>query len=56
VADVYLFMLVRWGRHLSPPAWSRPRLRAHWLRLAALPAVAQALEVEGLLDAWPPEG
>jgi len=53
VADVYLFMLVRWGRHLSPPAWSRPRLRDHWLRVLQLPGVARAVETEGL-DERPP--
>lgn len=50
VADLYLFMLVRWGRRLDPPAWSRPGLREHWLRLAGRPAVARVLEQEGLAE------
>jgi glutathione S-transferase len=43
-ADLFLFMLVRWGRRLDPPAWERPALRAHWLRLVERPAVRQALD------------
>ncbi len=30
-ADLFLFMLTRWGRRLEPAAWERPRLRAHFL-------------------------
>ena len=48
VADHYLFMLVRWGRRLPRPAWERPRLAAHWLRMAERPAVARVLADEGL--------
>jgi glutathione S-transferase len=43
-ADLFLFMLVRWGRRLEPPAWERPSLRAHWLRLLERPGVRRALE------------
>ena len=48
VADLYLFMLTRWGRFLEPPAWERPNLRAHWLRTLALPGVSRMLEEQGL--------
>lgn len=36
VADLFLFMLTRWGRFLKPAAWERPNLRAHWLRTLEL--------------------
>jgi glutathione S-transferase len=48
VADHYLFMLVRWGRRLPRPAWDRPRIAAHWLRMAERPAVARVLADEEL--------
>ena len=48
VADLFLFMLTRWGRFLEPPAWDRPNLRAHWLRTLALPGVQKAVEEQGL--------
>ena len=48
VADLFLFMMTRWGRFLEPPAWERPNLRAHWLRTLALPGVARAIEEQGL--------
>ena len=48
VADFFLFMLARWGRHLTPPAWDRPNLRAHWLRSLELPCVGKAIEEQGL--------
>jgi glutathione S-transferase len=48
VADHYLSMLVRWGRRLPRPAWERPRLAAHWLRVAERPAVARVLADEEL--------
>jgi glutathione S-transferase len=54
VADVYLFMLVRWCRRLTPPAWQRQHLRAHWLRMLERPAVRRVLEDEGLLGELPP--
>lgn len=53
VADLYLFMLTRWGRFLEPAAWDRPNLRAHFLRALALPGVARMLEEQGLeLPEW----
>lgn len=48
VADLFLFMLTRWGRFLEPPAWDRPNLRAHWLRTLALPGVAKMIDEQGL--------
>jgi glutathione S-transferase len=47
-ADLFLFMLVRWGRRLEPPAWSRTALRAHALRSLELPGVARMLDEQGL--------
>ena len=43
VADIYLFMLVRWGRNLSTPAWDRANLRRHFLATLALPGVARMI-------------
>jgi glutathione S-transferase len=52
-ADLFLFMLTRWGRRLEPPAWSRPRIRAHFLRTLALPGVRRMIEEQGLeLPDW----
>ena len=52
-ADLFLFMLTRWGRRLDPAAWDRPRLRAHFLRTLALPGVARMVEEQGLdLPDW----
>jgi glutathione S-transferase len=47
-ADLFLFMLTRWGRHLDPPAWDQPNLRAHWLRSLALPGVTKMIDEQGL--------
>jgi glutathione S-transferase len=47
-ADLFLFMLTRWGRRLEPAAWDRPRLRAHFLRTLALPGVRRMIEEQGL--------
>jgi glutathione S-transferase len=52
-ADLFLFMLTRWGRHLEPPAWNRPVIRAHFLRTLALPGVRRMIEEQGLeLPDW----
>lgn len=53
VADLYLFMLTRWGRRLASPAWALPGIRAHWLRVAERPAVAHVLADQGLEDRPP---
>ena len=47
-ADLFLFMLTRWGRHLDPPAWDRPAIRAHFLRTLALPGVRRMIGEQGL--------
>jgi glutathione S-transferase len=52
-ADLFLFMLTRWGRRLEPPAWDRPNLRAHFLRTLALPGVQQMNDEQELeLPEW----
>jgi len=48
VADLFLFMMTRWGRFLEPPAWERPHLRAHWLRTLKLAGVQGMIEEQGL--------
>lgn len=52
-ADLFLFMLVRWGRRLEPPAWERDNLRAHFRRTLALPGVRRMVSEQGLeLPDW----
>ena len=52
-ADLFLFMLTRWGRHLEAPAWNRPAIRAHWLRTLELPGVRRMIEEQALeLPGW----
>jgi len=48
VADLFLFMLTRWGRFLKPPAWERPNLRAHWLRTLELRGPRKVFEEQEL--------
>lgn len=47
-ADLYLFMMVRWGRALPSPPRLVPSLARHAAAVAARPAVQEALKVEGL--------
>jgi glutathione S-transferase len=47
-ADLFLTMLVRWGRGLPRPARDVPALGAHAARVLARPAVQATLEAEGL--------
>jgi glutathione S-transferase len=47
-ADLFLFMLTRWGRRLDPPAWDRPNLRRHFLATLELPGVRRMLDEQGL--------
>jgi glutathione S-transferase len=47
-ADLFLFMLIRWGRGMPRPPRSLPNLNALAERVLARPAVQKALEVEGL--------
>jgi glutathione S-transferase len=44
VVDIYLFMLVRWGRNLDPQAWARPNLRRHFLATLELPGVSRMMD------------
>ncbi len=48
VADLFLFMLIRWGRFLEPAAWDREHLRAHWLRALELRGPRTVFEEQGL--------
>lgn len=45
-ADLLLFTLVRFGRHLDPPAWERERIRSHFQRTATLVGVQRMLAEE----------
>ena len=47
-ADLFLFMLTRWGRRLDPPAWQLPGLRAHFVRTLRLSGVQRMIEEEEL--------
>ncbi len=47
-ADLFLFMVTRWGRRLEPPAWDRPNLREHFRATLALPGVGRMIEEQGL--------
>ena len=52
-ADLFLFMLTRWGRRLEPAAWESPNLREHFLRTLALPGVSRMIVEQGLeLPDW----
>jgi glutathione S-transferase len=52
-ADLFAFMMTRWGRRLEPAAWDRPNLRAHFLRTLALPGVRRMIDEQGLdLPDW----
>jgi glutathione S-transferase len=51
-ADLYCFMLTRWGRNLPRKAWTLPSLGAHYRRLADRPSVAAMLEKQGI-EAFP---
>jgi len=47
-ADLFLFMLTRWGRRLEPAAWDRQNLRRHFLAALELPGVRRMLDEQGL--------
>lgn len=47
-ADLFLFMLTRWGRRLEPAAWDRPNLRRHARASLELPGVRRMLDEQGL--------
>ena len=48
VADIYFMVMVRWGRWLDPPATRMPRLEPFFRRMTSRPAIARALEREGI--------
>jgi len=49
VADLFLFMLTRWGRNLEPASWDyRPNVRAHWLRTLELRGPRVVIDEQGL--------
>jgi glutathione S-transferase len=47
-ADLFLFMLVRWGRQMPHPPRKLPQLAAHASRVLERSAVQATLEAEGL--------
>jgi glutathione S-transferase len=47
-ADIYLFMLTRWGRRLEPKWWDQPMLGTHFRRVFERPAAQRMWEQEGL--------
>jgi glutathione S-transferase len=47
-ADLFLFMLIRWGRGMPRPPRSLPNLNALAERVMARPAVQAALDAEGI--------
>ncbi len=47
-ADLFLFMLTRWGREDDPPAWDRPHLGEHFHRLLERPGVRRMMSEQGL--------
>lgn len=47
-ADLFLFMLIRWGRGMPRPPRSIPNLNAFAERVLARPAVQKALDAEGI--------
>lgn len=49
-ADIYLFMMTRWGRGLEPPASDSPHLGAHFARMLERPGVRRMMTEQGLLE------
>lgn len=50
-ADLFLFLVTRWGRRLESPAWDRPNLRRHFASTLELPGVRRMFDEQGL--EWP---
>jgi glutathione S-transferase len=48
VADAYLFVVAGWGKHVGVDISGLPNLGAFMARMAARPAVQEALKAEGL--------
>jgi glutathione S-transferase len=49
-ADLFLFLLMRWGRAMPNPPRSLPPLAAHAKRVLARPAVQATLAAEGITE------
>lgn len=49
-ADLYLLMLVRWGRAMPNPPGNLPRLAAHAERVCARPAVKATFAAEEIME------
>ena len=49
VADVYLFVVAGWGKHVGIDISARANLSAFMARMGERPAVQAALRAEGLL-------
>jgi glutathione S-transferase len=49
VADAYLFTVAGWGKYVGVDISALPHLTAYMGRVAARPAVQEALKAEGLL-------
>jgi glutathione S-transferase len=47
-ADLFLFMVTRWGRRLEQPAWDRPNLRRHFLSTLELSGVRRMIDEQEL--------
>jgi glutathione S-transferase len=47
-ADIYFMVIARWGRWLTPPANEMAGIRPFYERMIARPAVARALQREGI--------
>ena len=50
-ADLFLFMLTRWGRRLEHRWWDAPALGTHYRLIKARPAIQRVFEQEQLDDA-----
>jgi glutathione S-transferase len=50
-ADLFLFMLTRWGRRLADRWWDAPNLGAHYRAIRERPAIQRVFAQEGLDDA-----
>jgi glutathione S-transferase len=47
-SDIYFMVMARWGRWLAPPANEMPNIRPFYERMIARPAVARAMQREGV--------
>jgi len=48
-ADIFLFMLIPWTRHLVRPAFVRPHTAAYFARLSERPSIAHVVAIEGIV-------